>query len=717
MAEDREIGRAVAVDTSQLTIELGPDVKALTRSTYEQTYEVGRINSYVLVPVGARVVVAMVTRVVLAEEAEIRTDRTMVVLPSARRLMKATMVGTIDDKHFTQGVNVFPVLDSPVLLVGRRDLQAIFGHSDRAGPGYCIPIGRSAVFPEFDVRIDPDAFFGKHAAVIGSTGSGKSCTIAAVIQAILDQKAVKNTRFIILDTNGEYREAFQKRDDSGAWKDVSEARRALYIPTDPERATDRLVIPYWFMDSSDLARMFRAREGLQAPVLLKALALSREGRVGSAGESAALLGVMGAMNKIQGYCDTAAPNQQYHIPGNIQDVCGDFGQMRTTLPHLWAQLEQLDVTQALSDGFAKISDLAGSKGTTLGPSRLSQIHEQLQAMRQAVYEASAAQSPHPGGAACSPDAPAYFDIDKLARSAIDLAMKEQAETGSVARVREACGPMMLRIHRYLSDPRFEFLFGRHESAPHVLAAFIRDILGMPSAPEPAASEVQNTPTRIPFYERQRKPVEAPYDVVIVDLSLLAAEVLENVTALIGRLILEFLQRMAETSVSTAGRGALPVVLVLEEAQNYIPETRGSDDEMISKRVFERIAREGRKHGLGLVVASQRPCELSRTVMAQCSSFLVHRLQNPEDLRYFREVVPGIYRDLLDQLPALPQRVALALGECVPAPALVEIREAAPTPRSRDPRFYESWTTEDPPAVDVEAVCAKWEGTVTTGREA
>ena len=104
-------------------------------------------------------------------------------------------------------------------------------------------------------------------------------------------------------------------------------------------------------------------------------------------------------------------------------------------------------------------------------------------------------------------------------------------------------------------------------------------------------------------------------------------------------------------------------------------------------------------------------------MAQCSSFLVHRLQNPEDLRYFREVVPGIYRDLLDQLPALPQRVALALGECVPAPALVEIREAAPTPRSRDPRFYESWTTEDPPAVDVEAVCAKWEGTVTTGREA
>ena len=189
--------------------------------------------------------------------------------------------------------------------------------------------------------------------------------------------------------------------------------------------------------------------------------------------------------------------------------------------------------------------------------------------------------------------------------------------------------------------------------------------------------------------------------------MLASEVLENVTALIGRLILEFLQRLGEVGGSEA-RGSFPVILVLEEAQNYIREPRFGDEESISRGTFERIAREGRKYGLGLVVASQRPSELSKTVLSQCSSFIVHRLQNPDDLRYFREIVPGLFAPLLDQLPALAPQTALVLGECVRAPALVRIREARPVPRSRDPKFYARWVEESPPALDVESVCEIWE---------
>ena len=210
---------------------------------------------------------------------------------------------------------------------------------------------------------------------------------------------------------------------------------------------------------------------------------------------------------------------------------------------------------------------------------------------------------------------------------------------------------------------------------------------------------------LPFYGRQRAGAEAA-NVVVVDLSLLASEVLENITALIGRLIHEFLQRLNEP-FGGVGRGEFFVILVLEEAQNYIRENRRTEDESISKQVFERIAREGRKFGLGLVVASQRPSELSKTVLSQCNSFVVHRLQNPEDLRYFREIVPGIYTQLLDQLPALAPRNALVLGECVQAPALVEMRECDPVPRSKNPKFFKSWTTEAP-APNVEAVCANWE---------
>jgi DNA helicase HerA-like ATPase len=212
---------------------------------------------------------------------------------------------------------------------------------------------------------------------------------------------------------------------------------------------------------------------------------------------------------------------------------------------------------------------------------------------------------------------------------------------------------------------------------------------------------------LPFYDRQRHGGRG-VDIVVLDLSLLAAEVLENVTALIGRLILEFLHRLGEQGGEEA-RGSLPVVLVLEEAQNYIQQPRFADEESIARVVFERIAREGRKFGLSLVVASQRPSELSKTVLSQCSSFIVHRLQNPEDLRYFKEIVPGIYAPMLEQIPALAPQTALVLGECVPAPALVRIREARPVPRSRDPRFYAYWTRDEAPEIDVEAICAAWEG--------
>ena len=153
VAPDAEIGRVVAVDTAQVSIELNRDLKGMSRNTYEGTQEVGRINSYVIIPVGSRRLVAMVTRVVLFEEAEMKADRTMVALPAARRLMKATLIGTIDGTAFQQGISAFPVLDNPVHLAGRADLDAIFGPVDRIpeaptdkdSPGYCIPIAESAI--------------------------------------------------------------------------------------------------------------------------------------------------------------------------------------------------------------------------------------------------------------------------------------------------------------------------------------------------------------------------------------------------------------------------------------------------------------------------------------------------------------------------------------------------------------------------------------------
>jgi hypothetical protein len=715
MASDHEIGRVVAVDTAQVSVELNRDLKALTRSTYEGTMEVGRINSYIIIPVGARRIVAMITRVVLTEESELKADKTMVILPSSRRLIKATMIGTIDENRFRQGINLFPVLDSPVLITTRKDLDAIFGRSSEQEvssdePGFCIPIGRSAVFPDYDIKIDPDVFFGKHAAIIGSTGSGKSCTIATIIQSIIHQESVQQTRFIILDTNGEYRSAFQKQDENSMWMDASTDCKTLYIPTDPTDK-EKLTIPYWFMDSEDFIRLFRASPGVQRPVLLNALSYARNSSDSPNKWVEMREKLIREINTIYSHAKT----RESFAPGIIEQICLGAIEFFSCTNNAGSinQLTSLFTSVTKDSIISSFEQAKNALGTKNNKGYLPSLNLQsedsiLSSLKPLLESLSREPLSHIDSEIYTADSPKYFSKQEFRYQHLDNAITGEENS---SRLRDNCSTMLMRIYRLLEDSRFEFLFGptcaEWPSAKHSLASFIRDILGAACCPKIDYTNTDNyLGCQLPFYERQRRGASRS-NVVIIDLSLLASEVLENVTALIGRLVHEFLQRLSDP-VSGVSRGEYPVVLILEEAQNYIREGRITDENSISKLVFERIAREGRKYGLGLVVASQRPSELSKTVLSQCSSFIVHRLQNPEDLRYFREIVPGIYGQLLDQLPALAPRSALVLGECVQAPALVEMREANPVPKSKNPKFYRSWTQEEKQP-NFEAVCEKWEG--------
>lgn len=721
MTHEHEIGRVVAVDTAQVTVELNRDLKALTRSTYEGTYEVGRINSYIIIHVGSRRIVSMVTRVVMTEESELQADKTMVSLPSTRRLMKATMIGTIDEAKFRQGINLFPVLDAKVFLTTKEDLDAIFGRPnagtavDVDNPGPCISIGKSAVFPDYDIAIDPDAFFGKHAAIIGSTGSGKSCSIATIIQSVLAHPQVNQTRFLILDTNGEYRSAFQADNGNAGWSSAIPDKQTLYIPTDSNE-DGKLVVPYWFMDSEDIVRLFRAAPGVQRPVLLNALSSARQ----ASGSERSWIRyrdiLLGELNKILAFTASGDKGDAKQIR-NLSDGAIVF----------IAQSAAIGATSELEEHYAGISEEGmtalfqstsdivregitkeGTQYESYAPVDAGKRSRIETLVRPILNQLARLPSNVESVGMASADMPAYFGKQSFRYEHLEGAIGRN-ESNS-ARTRDNCSTMLMRIYRLLEDSRFDFLFGPASAElpnlRHVLAAFLRDILGLGTNEAALSSETDVQEHLLPFYERQRR-ANSGASVVIIDLSLLASEVMENVTALIGRLIHEFLQRLSDP-ISGIKRGEFPVVLVLEEAQNYIRESRRTEEESISKLVFERIAREGRKFGLGLVVASQRPSELSKTVLSQCNSFIVHRLQNPEDLRYFREIVPGIYGQLLDQLPALAPRSALVLGECVQAPALVEMRFVDPPPRSKDPKFFKSWTAGQT-LPNVEAVCAKWEG--------
>jgi len=199
-------------------------------------------------------------------------------------------------------------------------------------------------------------------------------------------------------------------------------------------------------------------------------------------------------------------------------------------------------------------------------------------------------------------------------------------------------------------------------------------------------------------------------VTVIDLSLIPAEVIQIVTAVIARMTLEALQRYRKLNDGKV----LPTVLVMEEAHMFIKRySQDSDDQSASRlctEIFEKIAREGRKFGLGLVLSSQRPSELSPTVLSQCNSFLLHRISNDKDQELVHRLVPDNMHGLMRDLPVLPARQAILMGWASELPVLVEMNKLPENqqPKSSDPDFWEVWTGKESRSVNWKAVADDWQ---------
>ena len=201
-------------------------------------------------------------------------------------------------------------------------------------------------------------------------------------------------------------------------------------------------------------------------------------------------------------------------------------------------------------------------------------------------------------------------------------------------------------------------------------------------------------------------------VSVIDLSLVPSEVVHVITAVIARMIFEAHQRYVKLK-----RVALPTVLVMEEAHTFIKRYKESaeyqDAATVCCQAFERIAREGRKFGLGLVLSSQRPSELSPTVLSQCNTFLLHRISNDRDQEIVHRLVPDNLRGLLRELPSLPSQRAILLGWAAELPVLVKMDDLPEKqqPRSDDPEFWKVWIGKEPREVNWDAIAEDWQGKV------
>lgn len=272
----------------------------------------------------------------------------------------------------------------------------------------------------------------------------------------------------------------------------------------------------------------------------------------------------------------------------------------------------------------------------------------------------------------SVDSPVYFSLGHLFHH-FKEANEQQLDFG------KAKGPLygqftefLVKLQSRFNDSRYDFLLRpKRRKSSDTLEALLRDFVGLGEPKRP---------------------------ITIVDMSGVPADVRPTVSAQIGRLAFEFNYWNPE-------RRRFPLLLVCEEAHSYIP--RASDKQHDStRRAMERIAKEGRKYGVGLVVVSQRPHELSETVLSQCGNYMCLRITNPGDQDYVRDLVPESERNLLDLLTTLRRGEALVLGEAAPLPTRFMVNRPDPAPNSSDADYREGWTN-GPLDLDIRNIVDRW----------
>lgn len=296
-----------------------------------------------------------------------------------------------------------------------------------------------------------------------------------------------------------------------------------------------------------------------------------------------------------------------------------------------------------------------------------QSHNQIAILKKAVIDSK--RKYYSGNAAeklkIHYDSPVFFDIDEVMQ-----VIREKNEE-MIPGVRDKKqGPLfgkldnfITRLENKINDSRLDFLLGKNTKSiktEDVLRQFISYI----------------------------KDDES--NITIIDLSGVPFDVLSITVSLISRILFDY--AYSYKKINPLSINETPILMVYEEAHKYVPKS-GSVKFNASRYAIERIAKEGRKYGITLVIVSQRPSEVSETIFSQCSNFVAMRLTNPDDQNYVRRLLPDTLGPLTESLPTLQAGEALLIGDSVVMPSLVKIDKCSNSPASNDIRYLEEWKKE------------------------
>jgi len=670
------IGTVNSVSPNEIIVLLETDAPQNTALNTGVPSLFPRINSFVLIPNEVGALVGIISWLGVEQSTYPKRkglkDFDLIDLPFPLRKIKIIPVGTIKrDANNTilnykleRGVYSFPSIGDSVILPTDVQLKSIVENDDELA---FVKIGVAPIAGNANVRINPNKLFGRHIAVLGNTGSGKSCSVAGLIRWSLeeaekrkkDKEKKLNTRFIILDPNGEY---------SNSFKDLRVDANLYKVELTEQELTSfkQLKVPAWFWNSYEWSSFSVATGRTQRPILTQALRELKSGGKNKTEAEFLLLSrqLNGANNIFQSLLRNVAGYKQFPGTKNTYVLLKSF------IPDFESYLGKFDgkfdiqitnLIKVFSETSAKRYNKSSTGYENYDPytnEDLSKIIEKLELTIKALGEI-VSEGP-------DEDTPVEFNLEDLP-TYIEMLAKN-------ANALQHLEFFILRIKSMINDSRLKQIIGNDKTT--TLENWLTDYIS---------------------------------DLIVIDLSLVPQDLIHLIITVISRLIFEAIQRYRRLTGKI-----LPTVLTLEEAHNFIKKYKEVDEissTEICSQVFERIAREGRKYGLSLMISSQRPSELSPTVLSQCNTFLLHRIVNDRDQDLVGRLVPDNIGDLLKELPILPSQKAILLGWASTIPILVEMNylEKKYRPQAEDPDFWEVWTGESERSVDWKTIAEEWQG--------
>ncbi|EPN7764748.1 ATP-binding protein [Vibrio cholerae] len=667
--EQLRIGTVGFVSPSEIRVSLEIDSPDSVSLQGGSPRNFPRINSYVLINSDDGFLVGQVEWIAVENSPYPKRrglqDFGLIDLPFPLKKLSINPVGTlrVDRKNegfkFTRGTDAFPSVGDSVLLPTDQQLKSII----ESGDNRRVKIGDSPLANNAEIKVDPDRLFGRHIAVLGNTGSGKSCSVAGLIQwsldAVLQQGQTPNARFIILDPNGEYSRAFGPESKYKG--------KLLRVEANTDAEEIELKVPSWLWNSSEWAAFTQASSKVQLPLLRRALRAMRNDILAEDDVTIQAKHFCGIL--LVSIRQLASQGQIYVNGGHAKGFVESLTSWTNSLSTLNEKIDKKPFDHLINTINGYLSTRTGVQWPA--KPEVSDTDELIRELKNAhAVLGGDEQELLPK----SEDSPIRFKCDDFVAYLEALAQ----ETGTEQFVEF----LLTRIRTMLGDTRISAVTNDSEE-PISLTTWLDTFLGK---------------------DRQGS-------ITVIDLSLVPNEIIHLVTAVISRVTFEALQRYRRLHGKP-----LPTVMVAEEAHTFIKRYKeDSESQSVSDvccKVFEKIAREGRKFGLGLVVSSQRPSELSPTVLSQCNTFLLHRISNDRDQEQVHRLVPDNMRGLLRELPSLPSRHAILLGWASELPILVRMRELTEKqrPQSDDPDFWDVWSnsTDEFREVNWQPIADDWQ---------